>query len=71
MVLKISRELRAWFQLRSQLVRRQPAVALERSEPELPEEQLTRMAEVYLERRKKKQPIAITGPGEPNEDSRQ
>jgi hypothetical protein len=50
LALSVSRELRSWLQLRSQLARRQPAGPNELTEPEVEDAELKRMAEVYLQR---------------------
>jgi hypothetical protein len=50
LTLKASRELRSWIVLRAQLLSKQTAVPIERSEPEVDDERLKKMAEVYLSR---------------------
>jgi hypothetical protein len=54
LILKTSRELRSWFALRAQLVRRQPAIPTEASEPELDQDQLAEMAQALVAKQKGK-----------------
>jgi hypothetical protein len=53
LLLKTSRELRALFALRAQFVRTSPSIPVERSEPEMSDEQLRQMATIFLARQKK------------------
>ena len=52
LVLQASRELRQWFGMRDQLMRRLPAMPVEPGthEPEVGDDELKRLAEVYLKR---------------------
>lgn len=50
LALSVSRELRAWLSLRSQLKRRIPTISIEPAETEVGEADLERLAKVYLKR---------------------
>jgi hypothetical protein len=54
LTLKASRELRSWIVLRAQLLSKQTAVPIKSSEPEVDDERLKKMAEVYLSRHPEK-----------------
>jgi hypothetical protein len=54
LTLKASRELRSWIVLRAQLLSKQTTVPIKRSEPEVDDARLKKMAEVYLTRHPEK-----------------